>query len=117
MHPVDAVTLEQAARILGVVRSTVQMWIIAGRLTSYGGRYEHRLLSQAEVEEVARETYTWRRRVPGSYWVAGNEAAAILGLSRQRLQQLAVQDRVPYVVHIDGIRLYRRAQLEVLARR
>jgi hypothetical protein len=91
--------------------------VLDGRLPAYGGGGTRRWLSQADVEQLARETYPWRRRMPGSYWVVGNEAAAILGLSRQRLQQLAVQDRVPYLVHVDGVRLYRRAQLEVLARR
>jgi hypothetical protein len=73
------------------------------------------VLSQVDVDGLARETYPWRRRVPDSYWVAGNEAAAILDLSRQRLQQLAAEDRVPYILHVDGIRLYRRAQLETSA--
>jgi hypothetical protein len=51
---------------------------------------------------------------------------ALCGLSRMvsrlargaaRMRQLAAEDRVPYVVHVGGVRLYRRAQLEVLARR
>jgi hypothetical protein len=32
------------------------------------------------------------------------------------LHVLAVEDRLPYVMHRDGTRLYRREQLEVVAR-
>ena len=72
MRPVDAVTLTEAARILGVARSTVQLWVIAGRLRSYGGRGQHRMLSQADLEELARFTYPWHRRVSNdqNLWMA-----------------------------------------------
>jgi hypothetical protein len=116
MRPVDAVTLEQAGRILGVARSTVQLWVIAGRIQSHGRR-EHRMLSQGDVEQLATLVYDWRDHLhdPTSYWVTGKDAAAVLGFSHQRLGQLAVQERVPYIQHVDGVRLYRRAQLETVA--
>jgi excisionase family DNA binding protein len=47
--------------------------------------------------------------------VTGTEAAALLGVSHQRVNQLAVGGRLPYVTHRNGTRLYRREQLEVVA--
>ncbi len=41
--------------------------------------------------------------------------AAILGVNRARLNQLAAKDFIPFEVHADGTRLYRRQQLEVVA--
>ncbi len=63
--------------------------------------------------------YPWRRHLDdeSSYWLTGARAAAILGISRQRLDQLARANQVPSVRHRDWIRLYRRAQIEVMARR
>jgi hypothetical protein len=37
------------------------------------------------------------------------DAGAVLGFSHQRLDQRAVQERVPYVQHIDGSGCNRRA--------
>jgi hypothetical protein len=47
-------------------------------------------------------------------WITSREAAAILGVSRVRVSQLAHRDMLPYVT-LDG-RLYpRRPQIEVVA--
>lgn len=117
MRPVDPVTLVQAAAILGCSTSTVRRYVVAGRLACHGGRYEHRSLSLTDVEQFATQVYRWRRHVddPAAYWVTGQAAADVLGLSRARVTQLAVRDRLPFVVHCDGTRLYRRAQLVIVA--
>jgi hypothetical protein len=91
--------------------------MLAGRL-SLGDPYNHRVLSRDEVEALATEVYAWRSRLQedGSYWVTRQTAAQVLGVSRARLGQLAARDRLPYLVHQDGTRLYRRAQLQVMSR-
>ena len=83
----------------------------------YGVGGKHRRLSQADLEALAAEVYPWLRHVhePDTYWVVGNDAAEILGVTRARLTVLADLDRVPFVRHRNGTRLYRRAQLETVA--
>ncbi len=117
MAPIDAVTLHEAARILGVARSTVQEWVIAGRLSTRGTSGAHRRLSRADVEALALELYDWRSHAddPESYWLNSHQAADLLGISRQRLGQLGDKDFVPFVGHRDGVRLYRREQLLTIA--
>jgi hypothetical protein len=99
-RPIDGVTLDEAASILGSSRSTVRRHVLAVRLTA-GGFYEHRTLSRAEVEALAAQLYNWRdaRQDAESYWVTGRHAAGVLGISRSRLGQLADEDRVPYIRH------------------
>jgi hypothetical protein len=110
MRAVDAISHDEAARILGCLARTVARHIAAGRLRSTGS---HPSLSLADVERLACQVYPWRRRVtdPDSYWVTATRAAALLGIGRSRLDQLANADRLPYVEHVDGTRLYRREQL------
>jgi hypothetical protein len=66
---------------------------------------------------LAAEVYDWRAHFHDteSYWATGQDAADLLGVGRQRLQQLADADRVPFVRAHDGVRLYRRGQLETVA--
>jgi hypothetical protein len=45
----------------------------------------------------------------------GRDAAETLGVGGSRLRQLSDADRLPFVLHRDGTRLYRRDQLEVVA--
>jgi excisionase family DNA binding protein len=113
VRPLDAVTLEQAARILGCSRSTVRRYVLADRLPMHGSRYQHRTLSQSDVEALAAEVYLRRRywRHEDSSWIVGQPAAAILGVTGARLRQLGDEDRVPYVVHRDGTRMYRQPPL------
>lgn len=66
MRPVDGVTLEEAARILGVARSTVQEWLLAGRISTHGTTGQQRRLSQSDVEALALELYDWRRHADSS---------------------------------------------------
>jgi len=114
---VDPVTLEEAASVLGCTPSSVRRRVAEGRLSRRRKRYKHQALSRADVEALAVEVYRWRRHVgdTDSYWVTSGDAAAVLGVNRQRVQQLSAADRLPFVMHHDGTRLYRRHQLEVLA--
>jgi hypothetical protein len=86
-------------------------------LSARGSRYGHRTLSRADVEALAVEVYPWRRHLDDrdAYWLTGQRAADVLGVNRATLRQLGDVDRVPFVVHRDGTRLYRRDQLEVVA--
>jgi hypothetical protein len=47
------------------------------------------------------------------YWITARSARRILGVNHTRLNQLAVRGFVPFEMHVDGTRLYRRAQLQV----
>jgi excisionase family DNA binding protein len=69
------------------------------------------------VEGLVSATYKWRLHVhdPQSYWLTGQDAADLLGITRAHLTQLADAGRLPYLRHGDGTRLYRRDHL-VLAR-
>ncbi len=115
-RPINPVTLDEAALILGCSRSTVRRHIAAGRLRS-AGRYEHRSLSRADVEALAMQVYRWRRHLDDveGYWLTAGRAADVLAVNVTRLNQLVAADLLPYVVHSDGTRLYRRQQLEVVA--
>ncbi len=62
MNLVDPVTFDEAARILGCARSTVQVMIADGRLTA-SGPYERGRLSRADVEALALAVYDWRQHV------------------------------------------------------
>lgn len=81
MRPVGPVTLAEAARILGCSTSNGRRYVLASRLTSCGGRYEHRALSRADVESLAAKLYDWRRHAdePDSYWLTSHQAADLLG--------------------------------------
>ncbi|MDQ3275844.1 MAG: hypothetical protein M3Q39_12670, partial [Actinomycetota bacterium] len=58
-----------------------------------------------------------RNHRPGSdsYWVTRPEAARILDVNQARVWQLAERGFLPYETAPDGTRLYRRAQLQVIA--
>jgi hypothetical protein len=117
-RPVDPVTLLEAAEILGSSVSSVRRHVAAGRLHRGRRRYKHRALSRADVEALAAAVFEWRLHVhdPGSYWLMGQQAADLLDVNRARLSELSRADRLPFVVHRDGVRLYRRQQLEVASR-
>jgi len=73
-------------------------------------------LGRAQVEQLAASRAI-RRRVANRYFMSAEEAAETLRIVRQRVDQLAAADRLPYVD--TGLpkprRLYRRAQIEVIA--
>lgn len=107
--PGMGLTLEEAAEILGVARSTVQRLVLAGDLTRTH-RYRHAVLDREEVERLALTRF--RRGHP--YWCSSGEARKILGLSRTRVRQLTERDRIPGVQH-EGRWYFRRHQIENLA--
>ena len=118
MRSIDAVTFKQAERILDCEKSTVRRYVLSGRLALEGGRDEHRRLDRGEVEALAAEIYPWRRHLsdPSSYWVVGERAAVILGVSGSRVRELAEGHLLPFVWHRDGVRLFQRDELEEGAR-
>jgi hypothetical protein len=109
--PIDPVTYAEPAHIFGVTPSTVRRHVIAGRL-QLGERGEHRVLSGADVEALARRLYRRRDHIADvePYWVTGQRAAHILGVNVARLNQLANRGFLPFQTH-DGHRFYRREQL------
>lgn len=98
----DAITLAQAAEILGVSESTVARWRREGLLLEQrGGR---RLYSRFEVASVAANP-----------WLTGVQAAEVLEVSHARISQLAEAGKIPVHITNSGQRAYRREQLEVVA--
>lgn len=116
-RPIDPVTLDEAALILGCSRSGVRRLIASGRLPSTD-RYRHRQLARADVEALALRIYRWRQHLNDvdPYWLTGQRAAVVLGVNVTRLNQLVARGFVSFEVHADGTRLYRREQLAVVAK-
>lgn len=50
-----------------------------------------------------------------SYWVGATQAARILAVNVARLNQLVAKGFLPFEVHADGRRIYRREQLLTVA--
>ncbi len=66
----------------------------------------------------------WRcnSRTPGmafdpesSYWTGATQATSLLGVNVSRLNQLVAAGRVPFELHADGRRMYRREQMLTVA--
>ncbi len=116
LPPVDQVSLNEAAVILGCSISTVRSLVLTAR-GRHGNAEHDDVLMRANVEALATEVYSWRLHLddPDPYWLTGQRAADTLGLSRARLSQLAADHRIPFVRHQDGTRMYRRRQLEMIA--
>jgi hypothetical protein len=114
--PANQVTLAEAASILGCSISTVRRLVVTAR-ARHGSPEQDDVLMRANVEGLATEVYSWRLHLddPDPYWLTGQRAADTLGLSRARLSQLAADNRIPFVRHQDGTRMYRRRQLELIA--
>jgi len=117
MTPADGITLDEAAHILGCSRRTVVRHIDSGRLPAAGSKYQRRRVSRADAEQLALRLPSSRSHfdLETSYWVTATAAAAIVGVNVSRLNQLVAAGRLPYETHADGIRMFRRAQLEVVA--
>ncbi len=116
MRPVDGITLDEAAHVAGCSRSTLLRHIAAGRLPA-ADKHVKRRVSRADAEALALQLRS--ARVPfdpeTSYWVGATGAAKVLGVGVARLNQLVAAGRVPYEVHADGRRIYRREQLLTVA--
>ncbi len=116
-RPIDPMTLDEAASILGCAVNTDRRYVARGVLpaTAY---YRHRQLARADVEALALQLFRWKRHVHklDGYWLTGQRAAKVLDVSVAQLNILAGQGLLPFETHADGTRLYRRQQLEVVAR-
>jgi excisionase family DNA binding protein len=99
----------EVAEILGVRELSVSRLVGRG-VPHKPAKGRNRALDRVEVERIALERY----RPSHPYWLTTREAADFLGVTRERVRQLAVDDRLPCVVH-DGRRYYRRHQVEVIA--
>jgi len=110
-----AVTHDEAARILGVHPTTVWRLIRRNELARAAPLKTARL-DRTQVEQLAARRAVRGRR-PNPYFMSAHEVAETLGIVRQLVDRLAAADRLPYVD--TGLskprRLYRRAQIEVIA--
>ena len=73
-------------------------------------------LSRTDVESLALRRWSARKTAPDSYWVTTAQAAPMLGVIPTRVRQLANAELLPFEVGPGDQRLYRRAQVEVIAR-
>lgn len=116
LRPVDGITLDEAAWIVGCSRRTLVRHIDAGRLPA-ADQHVKRRVSRADAETLALQLRS--SLVPfhseASYWVGATAAARILGVNVSRLNQLVAAGRVPFELHADGRRVYRREQLLTVA--
>lgn len=99
----DAITRAEAAALLGIGEDAVGRLRREGLLTKeLGGR---RLYSRSEVEAFVADP-----------WINGVQAAEILGVSHNRVSQLAAADKIPHRLTASGMRVYRKSQMAVTAR-
>ncbi len=99
----------EAARHLGLDVSTLRRWLAVGMIP---GRRTVGGLWRLDPEDV------WRIRTEGVDLITRREAAGILGVSPGRVTQLVDADLIPCVevpTPNRRRRMYRRAQLEVVA--
>jgi excisionase family DNA binding protein len=97
----DAITVAEAAVILGTTTDRVTQMRRDGLLIRLAGYPSY---SRSDVQQVVDNP-----------WLTGVQAAAILGVSRTRVYQLADAEKIPVHHTPSGRRLYRRQQLEVVA--
>jgi excisionase family DNA binding protein len=117
--PTGFVTVAEACRILGCSHLTYRRLTREGRLPPRD-EARHRTLPRPAIEAVAAEIYRWRRHVDDvdAYWVTDEPAARILNVEPGLVEPILAGERVPFVDHVDGVRMYRRVQVvEVAANR
>jgi predicted site-specific integrase-resolvase len=116
MSPVDGVTPDEAANIVGCSRRTLVCHIEAGQLPA-GPANQPRRVSRADAEALALASRSSRVGfdVKSSHWVGATAAAELVGVGVARLNQLVAAERIPFEVHTDGRRIYRREQLLTVA--
>lgn len=78
---------------------------------------ERRRVSRGDAETLALRLRSSRVAFDSetSYWTGATEAARLLEVNVSRLNQLVAAGRVPFEVHADGRRIYRREQLLTVA--
>jgi hypothetical protein len=76
-----------------------------------------RPVTPGEVEAAAREHYRWREHVRDrdSYWVTVGEAARLLEEPPAAVRRLVDRGRIRSIVHVSGVRLMPRHDVEQLA--
>lgn len=97
----DAITLEEAATLLGLSSMRVTRLRREGLLTKLDGYPSY---SRADVQEFIDNP-----------WLNGVQAAMVLEVSHARVSQLADAEKIPVHVTPSGRRMYRQRQLEVVA--
>lgn len=105
-------TAAEAAQVLGCSPNHVYRLAREGRLPREGAPNAWRRYPLDQVERASLEMLPGRGA--HAYWATTREAAQILGVTRERVRQLADRDRIPAVRHHDRW-FFRRAQLEVVA--
>ena len=113
-EPGNAVTWQEAARVLGRSMTTVARLVAAGELAK-GPRWQHRQLSRRDVGRLSLVRWQPAESVrEDAYWVTTHRAAELLGVTDSRVRQLAGEGRIPYETTPSGQRLFRGQQLEVM---
>ena len=114
--PTGFVTVAEACHILGCSHLTYRRLTREGRLPPRA-ESRHRTLPIAAIEAAAAEVYRWRRHLndSNSYWVTDEPAARILNVALDQVEPVLAGERLPYVDHADGVRMYRREQVEEVA--
>lgn len=98
----DAITLREAAEIVGVSTETIRRWKREGLVMGY--RHGRTAYSRSEALSL--------RENP---WITGVAAARILGVGHVRVSQLASASKIPVHETPSGERVYRKLQIEVVA--
>jgi len=95
----DAITLAQAAALLGLTEIRVTRLRREGLLRLEG----YPSYSRTDVQEFIDNP-----------WLNGRQAAQMLGISHNRVSQLAAAEKIPVHRTTSGRRVYRQQQLEVV---
>jgi excisionase family DNA binding protein len=116
--PSAHVSLDEAAHILTMSKRTLIGLMDSGELPTVRGRGRQGRLLRDDVETYAVAHFTTRRYSrPDSYFVTPAGAAELLSISRPRVLQLGSKGVIPFLVcPRNGFRLYRRHQIEVIAK-
>ncbi|QGG39896.1 type IV toxin-antitoxin system AbiEi family antitoxin domain-containing protein [Aeromicrobium yanjiei] len=97
----DAITLAEAAQLLGLSQIRVTRLRREGLLTRLDGYPSY---SRSDVQAFIDNP-----------WINGRQAALVLGVSHNRVCQLAQDEKIPVHQTASGHRVYRLQQLQVVA--
>jgi len=114
--PTGFVTVAEACHILGCSHLTYRRLTLEGKLPPRD-ETRHRTLPIDMIEAAAAEVYRWRRHLndPSAYWVTHEPAARLLNVGLDQVEVVLAGERLPYIDHVDGVRMYRREQVEEVA--
>src|SRR5690625_4933621 len=114
-RPADGIGYREATEILGRSKSWVGNRVRDGTL-SRGPQFKKATLSRAGVGRLALAGRTGLHQVAGGYWVTTAEVAEMLGTSDGWVRQLAADGLLPAERAQGRWWLFRRTQVEVVAR-